>query len=239
MTQEELKQKYLAKGYDEKYFPYFFDEWESNVDIVTNGDEQQAIELAFVFVDIFNAQAALGHSVEWSQKYASISALEKDIDFSDDYLVAEILECVDREKWRHDLEIFVKDFKKDEVFNFAYVEAWECDTLSAPKSMGEFAFAKEYSRIYHCLREEGHSDDYAKGWLYVQGNYDCKDQDLYAKAYEAAKQHDFSLYDALSFADKVCFIYDYPDEIPSKRLEYQAEYVEDWQRPFFEKIFEK
>ncbi len=233
MTQEELLKVYLAEGYDEKYFSYFLEDWKGNLEGIVDIDEQRATELSFEFMKEFIHQLSLGHSCGWANGYAGNKISDPYFDITDDSMVGEILAKVDDEDKRKDLEVFVKEFNEDDIFNFAYVEAWECDTLAAPDNMGKYSYAKEYSRIYHELLKEGHSTDYAKGWLYVPFEYENTDKDLYARAYEAATQHNFDLYEALRFADKVCFRFIEPWEIPDKRIEYMKKYSEDWQIAFF------
>ena len=60
--------------------------------------------------------------------------------------MGEILEEVQDK--RHDLEIFVKDFNMDEIFNYAYVESWIHEILSAPNHMDNYTFAVKCSKNY-------------------------------------------------------------------------------------------
>jgi hypothetical protein len=47
---------------------------------------------------------------------------------------------------RHDLGIFVKEFNQDEIFNYAYIESWMLEILSAPNHMDNYTFAIECSK---------------------------------------------------------------------------------------------
>ncbi len=231
MTQEELLQAYLDKGYEKEYFKFFNDYY--TMEYGDTEDEYASFQTTCKFMDVFMAQISLGHSCGWANRYAGNKIYNPFFDITDDSMVSEILEETDDEDKRKDLEIFVKEFDEDDIFNYAYVEAWKCDTLAAPRNMENYSYAKEYSRIFHELLKEGHSTDYAKGWLYVPFEYEDIDKDLYARAYEAALQHNFDLCEALRFADKVCFRFIETWEIPDKRIEYMKKYSEDWQIAFF------
>ena len=201
METNRLKEIYLAKGYADIYFDYFKDFFDKEYD--WDEDEQKALVKSYDFMVILNEQIALGHGIIWANQYA-LNHMYKDVfDIEDDSLVAELLE--DSENLRKELEIFVKEFQEDEIFEYAYIESWLHDTLAAENFPCEFPksaylFAKEYSCRYHELIQAGYSDYYAKGWLYAQ-QIEC-DADAYAAAIEEASNAGMDYYGALTFADK-------------------------------------
>jgi hypothetical protein len=142
MDKELLKEKYLQQGYDEKYFEYFFNFYWAEFD--DNEDESLSFQTSCQFMEVFKSQLALGHSEEWANNYACLKFYSLDFDITNDSLVGEILEGVQDK--RHDLEIFVKDFNMDENFNYAYVESWIHEILSAPEYMDNYTFAIECSQ---------------------------------------------------------------------------------------------
>jgi hypothetical protein len=147
MDKELLKEKYLQQGYDEKYFEYFFNFYWAEFD--DNEDESLSFQTSCQFMEVFKSQLALGHSEEWANNYACLKFYSLDFDITNDSLVGEMLsgvESVPVSNWRHDLGIFVKDFNMDENFNYAYVESWIHEILSAPEYMDNYTFAIECSQ---------------------------------------------------------------------------------------------
>ncbi len=142
MNKELLKEEYLQQGYDEKYFECFFNFYWAEFD--DNEDESLSFQTSCQFMEVFKSQLALGHSEEWANNYACLKFYSLDFDVTNDSLVGEILEGVQDK--RHDLEIFVKDFNMDENFNYAYVESWIHEILSAPEDMDNYTFAIECSQ---------------------------------------------------------------------------------------------
>jgi hypothetical protein len=142
MNKELLKEEYLQQGYDEKYFEYFFNFYWAEFD--DNEDESLSFQTSCQFMEVFKSQLALGHSEEWANNYACLKFYSLDFDITNDSLVGEMLEGVQDK--RHDLEIFVKDFNMDENFNYAYVESWIHEILSAPEYMDNYTFAIECSQ---------------------------------------------------------------------------------------------
>ena len=142
MNKELLKEEYLQQGYDEKYFECFFNFYWAEFD--DNEDESLSFQTSCQFMEVFKSQLALGHSEEWANNYACLKFYSLDFDVTNDSLVGEILEGVQDK--RHDLEIFVKDFNMDENFNYAYVESWIHEILSAPEYMDNYTFAIECSQ---------------------------------------------------------------------------------------------
>ena len=111
-----------------------------------NEDESLSFQTSCQFMEVFKRQLALGHSEEWANNYACLKFYSLDFDITNDSLVGEILEEVQDK--RHDLEIFVKDFNMDEIFNYAYVESWIHEILSAPNHMDNYTFAVKCSKNY-------------------------------------------------------------------------------------------
>ena len=147
MNKELLKEQYLQHGYEEKYFGYFFKFYRAEFD--DNEDESLSFQTSCQFMEDFKIQLALGHSEEWANNYACLKFYSLDFDITNDSLVGEMLsgvECVPVSNWRHDLGIFVKDFNMDENFNYAYVESWLHEILSAPEYMDNYTFAIECSK---------------------------------------------------------------------------------------------
>jgi hypothetical protein len=142
MNKELLKEEYLQQGYDEKYFECFFNFYWAEFD--DNEDESLSFQTSCQFMEVFKSQLALGHSEEWANNYACLKFYSLDFDITNDSIVGEILEGVQDK--RHDLEIFVKDFNMDENFNYAYVESWIHEILSAPEYMDNYTFAIECSQ---------------------------------------------------------------------------------------------
>lgn len=142
MNKELLKEEYLQQGYDEKYFECFFSFYRAEFD--DNEDESLSFQTSCQFMEVFKSQLALGHSEEWANNYACLKFYSLDFDITNDSLVGEILDGVQDK--RHDLEIFVKDFNMDENFNYAYVESWIHEILSAPEHMDNYTFAIECSQ---------------------------------------------------------------------------------------------
>ena len=230
--EELLKEQYLQHGYEEKYFEYFFNFYWAEFD--DNEDESLSFQTSCQFMEVFKSQLALGHSEEWANNYACLKFYSLDFDITNDSLVGEILEGVQDK--RHDLEIFVKDFNMDENFNYAYVESWIHEILSAPDHMDNYTFALEYSKKYHKLIQESKSDVYAKAWLRVEYMPECNNPDMYATAYDTAIQHGCSDDEAFDFAGDVCFLYIdiYSEDVEKERVKLQTIYTEDWQKPFLE-----
>ena len=141
---ELLKEQYLQHGYEDKYFVYFEKFYLAEFD--DNEDESLSFQTSCQFMEVFKRQLALGHSEEWANNYACLKFYSLDFDITNDSLVGEILEEVQDK--RHDLEIFVKDFNMDEIFNYAYVESWIHEILSAPNHMDNYTFAVKCSKNY-------------------------------------------------------------------------------------------
>jgi hypothetical protein len=142
MNKEFIKEQYLQHGYEENYFEYFFNFYWAEFD--DNEDESLSFQTSCQFMEVFKSQLALGHSEEWANNYACLKFYSLDFDITNDSLVGEMLEGVQDK--RHDLEIFVKDFNMDENFNYAYVESWIHEILSAPEYMDNYTFAIECSQ---------------------------------------------------------------------------------------------
>ena len=141
---ELLKEQYLQHGYEDKYFVYFEKFYLAEFD--DNEDESLSFQTSCQFMEVFKRQLALGHSEEWANNYACLKFYSLDFDITNDSLVGEILEEVQDK--RHDLEIFVKDFNMDEIFNYSYVESWIHEILSAPNHMDNYTFAVKCSKNY-------------------------------------------------------------------------------------------
>ena len=142
MNKEFIKEQYLQHGYEENYFEYFFNFYWAEFD--DNEDESLSFQTSCQFMEIFKSQLAFNHSKEWANNCACLKLYSIDFDITNDSLVGEMLEGVlDK---RHDLEIFVKEFNQDEIFNYAYIESWLHEILSAPKYMDNYTFAVECSK---------------------------------------------------------------------------------------------
>ena len=139
--EELLKEQYLQQGYEETYFDKFSAFYEAELEY--NG-ELFSFQTSCQFMEDFKIQLALGHSEEWAENYARTKNNGGNFDITDDSLIGEMLEGVQDK--RHDLEIFVKDFNMDENFNYAYVESWIHEILSAPEYMDNYTFAIECSQ---------------------------------------------------------------------------------------------
>lgn len=159
-----LKKMYLSKGYDilyyEKFKCFFEDEvWWGMI-------PHEAFDASRKYMDYLNEQIALGHGPEWSSRYAQHRMCSPFFDIRNNILVKELLLGIYGDERRRELEIFVKEFNEESIFEYAYIEAWMHDTNSALKGMEVYWFAKDFTRQYHELINEGHSDDVVKQWLW-------------------------------------------------------------------------
>jgi hypothetical protein len=142
MNKEFIKEQYLQHGYEENYFEYFFNFYRE--EFKDNEDESLTFQTSCQIMEVFKSQLSLGHSEEWAKNYACLKLYSLDFDITKDSLIGKILEGVQDK--RHDLGIFVKEFNQDEIFNYAYIESWMLEILSAPNHMDNYTFAIECSK---------------------------------------------------------------------------------------------
>lgn len=140
--EELLKEQYLQHGYEENYFEYFFNFYRE--EFKDNEDESLSFQTSCQIMEVFKSQLSLGHSEEWAKNYAFLKFDSLDFDITKDSLIGKMLEGVQDK--RHDLGIFVKEFNQDEIFNYAYIESWMLEILSAPNHMDNYTFAIECSK---------------------------------------------------------------------------------------------
>jgi hypothetical protein len=145
MTQEELLKVYLAEGYDEKYFSYFLEEWNANLDVITAGDEKRATELSFETMKEFMHQLSMGYSAEWAYAYA---IQREDIDYPHDVLeeVSKIHKISE-----DDLMLFAKSQKQGEVFEKILIDIWNGEIVSKGLAYDQ---AVEYVQHHSDIHEE-------------------------------------------------------------------------------------
>lgn len=142
MNKEFIKEQYLQHGYEENYFEYFFNFYREEFN--DNEDESLSFQTSCQIMEVFKSKLSLGHSEEWAKNYACLKFYSLDFDITKDSLIGKMLEGVlDK---RHDLGIFVKEFNQDEIFNYAYIESWMLEILSAPNHMDNYTFAIECSK---------------------------------------------------------------------------------------------
>lgn len=142
MNKEFIKEQYLQYGYEENYFEYFFNFYRK--EFKDNEDESLSFQTSCQIMEVFKSQLSLGHSEEWAKNYAFLKFDSLDFDITKDSLIGKMLEGVQDK--RHDLGIFVKEFNQDEIFNYAYIESWMLEILSAPNHMDNYTFAIECSK---------------------------------------------------------------------------------------------
>lgn len=142
MNKEFIKEQYLQHGYEENYFEYFFNFYRE--EFKDNEDESLSFQTSCQIMEVFKSQISLGHSEEWAKNYAFLKFDSLDFDITKDSLIGKMLEGVQDK--RHDLGIFVKEFNQDEIFNYAYIESWMLEILSAPNHMDNYTFAVECSK---------------------------------------------------------------------------------------------
>lgn len=142
MNKEFIKEQYLQHGYEENYFEYFFNFYREEFN--DNEDESLSFQTSCQIMEVFKSQLSLGHSEEWAKNYACLKFYSLDFDITKDSLIGKMLEGVQDK--HHDLGIFVKEFNQDEIFNYAYIESWMLEILSAPNHMDNYTFAIECSK---------------------------------------------------------------------------------------------
>lgn len=227
MTQEELLKVYLAKGYDEKYFSYFLDEWNANLFVQIDEDKQRATELSFDFMKEFMHQISMGYSAEWAHAYATE---REDIDYPEN-----VLEEVSKDYTisEEDLDLFAKSQHNGELFEKVLKLAWLRDDDDYRTDGLVYDYAIDYVNKYNEILAEGHSETYAKAYLAFETEKDsCISPKLYAQMIDDAVKKGMTIKDAERFARDAAFIGIYNDDTIERTPEYLKEYSEEWQRKF-------
>ena len=210
MTQEELLKVYLADGYDEKYFPYFLDEWNANLFVQINEDEQRATELSFDFMKEFMHQISMGYSVEWAHAYATE---REDIDYPDN-----VLEEISEEEYdkisEDDLMLFAKSQNQGELFEKILMDIRNGEI--EPKGLA-YDYASEYVQQYNELLNSGHSEIYAEAYLDYENSaeFACVSPELYA---------------AETYANAAVHRNGSQDDVVENAIEAFRKYSEKWQQ---------
>ena len=227
MTQEELLKVYLAKGYDEKYFSYFLDEWKENLEYSDEEDEQLATEQSFQFMETFALQISLGYSADWARQYA---LAKEQIDYPHN-----VLEIINEfySISEEDLDLFAKSQHKGELFEKVLKLAWFRDDDDYRTDGLVYDYAIDYVNKYNEILAEGHSETYAKAYLAFETEKDsCISPKLYAQMIDDAVNKGMTIKDAERFARDAAFIGIYNDDTIERTPEYLKEYSEEWQRKF-------
>lgn len=227
MTQEELLKVYLAKGYDEKYFSYFLDEWKENLEYSDEEDEQLATEQSFQFMETFALQISLGYSADWARQYA---LAKEQIDYPHN-----VLEIINEfySISEEDLDLFAKSQHKGELFEKVLKLAWLRDDDDYRTDGLVYDYAIDYVNKYNEILAEGHSETYAKAYLAFETEKDsCISPKLYAQMIDDAVNKGMTIKDAERFARDAAFIGIYNDDTIERTPEYLKEYSEEWQRKF-------
>lgn len=222
MTQEELLKVYLAEGYDEKYFPYFLEEWEANLDIITDGDEQRATELSFEFMKEFMNQLSMGFSSEWAYAYAQ---LRDEVDYPHD-----VLEEVSKDYTisEEDLMLFAKSQDKGDLFEKVLIEYWQEPRTNALA----YDYASEYVQQYNELMSSGYSDIYAAAYLDYENSaeFACVSPVLYAEIVEEAVRNGMQKEQAENYANTAVHRNGSQDDVVENAIEAFRKYSEKWQQ---------
>lgn len=225
MTKEELLKVYLAEGYDEKYFPYFLDEWNANLFVQINEDEQRATELSFDFMKEFMHQISMGYSAEWAHAYAQ---MRDEIDYPEN-----VLEEVCEERYykisENDLIIFAKSQNQGELFEKILLDIRNGEIV--PKGLA-YDYAIEYVQQYNELLESGHSDIYAEAYLDYENSaeFACVSPELYAEIVEEAVRNGMQKEQAENYANTAVHRNGSQDDVVENAIEAFRKYTENWQQ---------
>lgn len=226
MTEQQLKLLFQSKGYDEKYFDVFKQVWN---DEYQDGDfpEQECKENTLKYMDNYIQQLKEGYSQKWAASFANASLYSSIED--------RIEQMCENDGRPEDADVirFAKSFNRGTIFEYAFIEAFKQDILSAPEGMSLYSYATEYTKMYNNILKEGHSGIYAKAYLMVEkyDDYYMVPADIYAETFETAMNKGFNFDDAYDFAGDVCFHDINGCDIIDFALKYFKEYTQDWQQP--------
>ena len=221
MTQEELLQVYLNKGYKSELFHAFLSDYNANID---NGcSELEALEKSYIFADTYEQQKKLGFSDMWANDYA-----QRAEDGYNEQSIFEDMEGIDEK----DVRLFAHLQNKGQLYENVFVNACTPDgTLEVPNKYSIFSFVDEYITMYNNLISEGHNEIYAEA--YLDSFYaDDAEPDIFAQAIEDAIAHGYDKEKARYFATTCSFRYDYDgDRIPNT-IKNLSTYPEEWQHSY-------
>lgn len=222
---EELLSVYLEQGYDKKYFSYFLEEWEDNLEGIIDIDEQRATELSFEFMKEFMHQLSMGHSVEWAYEYTKE---REDIDYPHD-----VLEKVSESRYykisENDLMLFAKSQNQGELFEKILMDIRNGEI--EPKQLA-YDYAVGYVQQYNELLASGHSDIYAEAYLDYENcaEFDCVSPKLYAEIVEEAIRNGMQKEQAEKYANAAVHRNGSQDDVVENAIEAFKKYTENWQQ---------
>lgn len=220
MTQEELQQAFLDKGYKRKLFPAFLREYKVNIDVGCS--ELEALEKSYIFAAKYEEQKKLGFSDKWAKEYAQRA--------EDGYDQMSIFEDMERIE-ESDVRLFAHHQHKGQMYEDVFVNVYTNNSLGVPCGYSIFGFVEEYINRYNEVISEGRTDIYAEAYLDSLYSDDAE-PDIFARAVEEAITNGYAKEDAHYFAATCSFRYDYDgDRIPNA-VKYLIKYKQQWQHSY-------
>lgn len=236
LTEVMIRSSFEKTGVNEKYYPvynkivkrYFEDLSNEGLDQVEQTKDDNyavsSLNLADEYIYYYVKEAEKGHCEQW----CDIVADESDDDYKR-YCIA--YNSIENEEGREkELRIHANSLSEDPVFVERYIY------LFKEQEEDSYEIAKEYSKAFHDCIDNGKSQYYAHGYAYAVSEkhymeFFCK---VFAKAFEAAKEHGKNDDVAIHFGDICTDAYDYG--LFLSLGDYLKQYHEDWQIEFYSKM---
>ena len=236
LTEAMIRNSFEKTRVDKKYFPIydniakrFFEDLSnegSGQDVQTEDDNYavSSLNLADEYIYYYVREAEKGHCEQWCETIADKAgndywAYHDAYDFIDD-----------EEEKERELSIHANSLSEDPVFVERYIY------LFRDLEENSYEMAEEYSKAFHKCIDNGKSQYYAQGYAYAvsENHYLELFCQIFAEAYEAAKEHGKIDAEAISFGEFCTDAYDHG--LFLSLGDYLKQYHEDWQIEFYSKM---
>jgi hypothetical protein len=180
-----------------------------------------SIRLTKEYMEYYVPEKEKGHCDKWADEYArsSLPGMEEYHSYREAYNAIQ-----DEEEKEKELDIHVASMSNDPLFQKRYKFLFT-EILGDPKEYAEY-----YCNDYRKMIALGKSEIYAHAYADYHDEHKEYFCDIYAQAYELAKNHGMDDGDAYDFGD-ICT--ESLDRIWSYTNEFLKLYHEEWQKDFY------
>lgn len=235
LTDNMILRSFDKTGVNEKYFPIYkaevlrrfkaLQEECPDDEDTTEEDANSTFSLSLTddHIKFYAEESDKGHSNIWCHSVAIDSVTGE----NEYWIIRNALDKIENvSDKKMELKIHAVSINSDPIFIKRYLYLFHAVVIDASEK------AEDYCRIYHSCIEKGKSETYAHAYADVYNNdYKPFFCEIYARAYELAKNHGLSDNEAYCFGESCTEAADQGLWSYARKL--TSKYNETWQRDFF------
>lgn len=236
LTDVIIREAFAKAGVDMKYFLVYETEIKRRYEALQNDlpDDEDSTEednnvfyslrLTEDYINYYIAEIEKGHSHKWSHFYA----LEEVSEMSDYGCIERTLNQIESEEEKEkELNIHIRAINEDPIFVKRYKYLYREQMYDNLRKDAE-----DFCRIYHQYIDKGKSKNYAHAYADACNRHlNEKCWDIYAQAYELAKEKGMNTCSAFTFADYCSEAW--ANSLRTYWKSFKESYHEEWQIDFY------